>query len=499
MRIRNPSPGAGRAVQAGRFLNFLKKDEVAMRILTANLKFFYQRRGMWLVYCFFLLFSAAFLVAVFSSNPDRRNHVFLFNALMVSLCFGVVCASLWKEALGKAFSFCLPNSRTIPRNMVFLAGVALNVLIALLFAYSRRPETLSAALPLFLPVFFTGMGVFLMGVFSMYQTAFQHLWRLIFFTFPLMAFQFVTKSVEDTLITHSQIIMPIGIGLCVLVWIWMGRKSLRRALCLTPSYSLFDSWNPAKIKQIREQRAARKMNSSDERRRERRETFFVARMKQYDVLSVGRDVWGWLYRFYGNPILKVYPSLILIALLVLLFAYIPTRPMQLWILLMPVIVMGGNLPLPFKQSLLLPAGRKDLYRLVLILLPVYSVLAVVFYATCGVFWQGIFLLVPQVTIRNQTYTCTAFRWEGLAMIPLFIAFCFLLRRFTPRENGFAKALTSMIMIPLFAVVTFLFDHVVSLESAWPFLLIATAAMWALCILAYRNYFQYSRLTWEGRG
>lgn len=470
-----------------------------MRILAANLKFFYQRRGIWLIYFFLLMFSSAFLMSVFSSKPNRRECIYIFNALMASLCFGVACASLWKDALGKAFSFCLPKSQGVPRRMIFLAGVGFNILLTLLFIHSRRLVPFMEALPMATPVFFIGMSFFLLGVLSIYQTTFQHIWRWIFILFPLMSFRIAVHYIEDFLVTHPLLFTSIGVGMCVFVWFRIGQKRLRRALCMTPSYSLFDSWNPTKVKRIREQWAARKTNHSVERCRERRERYFLAHMKQYGVLSTGRYAWGWLYRLFGNTGVKYVPGILVYVLLILLFAYMPSKPMQCWIIIMPAIFMSTSVPLPLKQSILLPAGRKELFRTVLVLLPVYTILAMVFITAGGLFWQGMYTFLPQVTFGDFTFTCGAFHWLDLLLIPMFFPLCFSVRRFFHREDGLGKILVMMIVFLIFVPIIAVFNVIVSLDSYWPFVLILAGVLWLLCFGAYRNYFHRANLTWLGRG
>jgi hypothetical protein len=469
-----------------------------MSILTANLKFFYQRPALWVGYAFISIFSFPLFIPPFSHKPGQPS--FLFHALAVSLVSGFICTSLWKETLGKPFSFCLPKSRHVPGKVILIAGTVINLLISLLYLYGylygRQPETFFFALQIFISAFFSGMSLFLISALLVFQATPNNQGALIFLIIPLLAFPSVTREIEAVLISHPLSLMLLGMGLGLFTWFRMGQRDLRRRLCLLPSLSLFDSWNQTKQKKFRNLALARKSWPQDERRREQWENFFLARMKYYDVLSVGRNVWGNLYRFLGYPGHRPGQIILLIVGIVIFSAFCLHMPNPThWIFFtIPIALAGTSFPLPLRHFLLLPAGRKEQLGTAIVLMPVYTILVIAAFTGVGVFWQGLYTLVPQITISGRTYTCDPFEWTFLYTPLFFLPACFILRRLFVKHTIFIRMILMTVIIPMGCL---LFPWLTQKNPV--ILLTLIAVSWALCFMAYRDYFQRTNLAGQGKG
>jgi hypothetical protein len=463
-----------------------------MNILTANLKFFYQRPALWLVYGFMVLIS----LPLIGSALDHKfiQTTFFPHVYFVSIYSGWICASLWKEALGKPFSFSLPKSRHVPGKVILIAGTVINLLVSLLYSSGRHPETFFLALQIFLPIFFTGMSLFLIAALTTFQANKSVRNFFVFFIFSLFLFSSVSREIESILISHPLIVTLFGMGLVFFTWFRMGQRELRRKLCLTPSLGLFDAWNQNKTKRVREQMAAQKLRPSDERWRDWLENFFLGRMKQYDVMSVGRNVWGYLYLCWGYPGIRLGRLILIVALLIGFYSYCLQKSMQGIIFAFPAAMAGMGFPLPLKHSMLLPVGRKEHFGTAMILMPVYTILVIAALAVVGAFWQGLYILVPHVTISGRTYTCNPFEWTFLYTPLFFLPICLIFRRFLAR---YTILLIMVLMGTTAPFSMFLFPWLTQ-KGLWINLALI-AVSWVLCFLAYRDYFRRANLVGQGRG
>jgi uncharacterized membrane protein len=102
-----------------------------MSILTANLKHLYQRRGLWLVYAFFIVPMFLVIIAMLHKPEAGKGMFTLF--LLLAFIIGFITASLSIEVMNKPFSYCLPGHRKTVRQFIFLIGIAVSLLGSPLF------------------------------------------------------------------------------------------------------------------------------------------------------------------------------------------------------------------------------------------------------------------------------------------------------------------------------------------------------------------------------
>ncbi len=461
-----------------------------MSILTANLKFFYQRPAVW--YWYFFMGLLSFPLA-FSLKPGQPG--FWFHVFFIPMYSGLICGSLLKDALGKPFSFCLPKSRQAPGKIILIVGTVINLLVSLLYIHGHPSETFFSTFQIGISVFFAGMSFFLITAVLGFQANPNGPASIIFVIFFIFLFSpFGSRKIEANLFSHPFIITLFGISLGLFTWFRIGQREVRRRLCLTPSLSMFDGWNHVKTKRVKEQLAAQKMRSGDERWRNRLENFFLAGMKHYNVLSVGRNVWGNLYRFLGNPGHRPGQIILLAVAIVVFFAFCTPKHMQGFIFVIPMVMAGVGFPLPLKHSMLLPAGRKEQIGTAMVLMPGYTVLVIAALVVAGIFWQGLYTLVPQVTVTGQTFTCNPFEWTYLYTPFVFLPMCFILRRYITRYVIFIRMILMMVAVPAGFL---LFPW---LTQKGPLIIIPLAGvLWAVCFLAYRDYFRRANLVGQGKG
>ena len=98
-----------------------------MRILVANLRHLYQRRGLWIVYAGLVLVVVR--GGVLSSLTTKGRG--LFGGFLVgSFLLGLLVATLQMETASQPFSFCLPGHRDAVRRLVFLVGLVVSLALS---------------------------------------------------------------------------------------------------------------------------------------------------------------------------------------------------------------------------------------------------------------------------------------------------------------------------------------------------------------------------------
>jgi len=135
-----------------------------MKPFGANLKTFYQCRGLWLWHFFFLVIAVPTLVRPLH-HPEAGKGFFC-GFMLVTFWTGITAASMAKGILVKPLSFCLPGHGRTARSVLLFAGGVVGALCALtLLAYpGDGPE---AALLLVWNAFVLGAVFYLAGVFAL--------------------------------------------------------------------------------------------------------------------------------------------------------------------------------------------------------------------------------------------------------------------------------------------------------------------------------------------
>ena len=97
-----------------------------MRTTIANLKHLYQCRPFWAFYFLFLVW--VWSLADAGSGGKSFFWVVNFNA-------GLGLGLLQQEILSRPFAFCLPGYRPVPRRMIFIFGIILNLILSSAFIF----------------------------------------------------------------------------------------------------------------------------------------------------------------------------------------------------------------------------------------------------------------------------------------------------------------------------------------------------------------------------
>jgi len=337
--------------------------------MVANLKHFYQRRGLWFWYLVILIQLPPFFIFIF--NPDKPM---LVGILVINMLAGMMVASLQKDTLTKAFTFCLPGHRRLGRRLIFNVGIALNILLSLPFA-AVRDNTSFSLLLLLAGIVSYGMIFYLSSViFIMKSDSYPSIPGLFWVWGLLFAGGFLFHSqIYFALCLAPVVFVLVGVGISVLVWIWLGRDSHARRLCGKFCMDFVDRWNVDKLRRVRQMKEARKRRDNSEHPGWL-ERFTLSRMKRATELSRGRVLWGEFYAA-GGPILSALPKFMLgILLVALLYGYFvgmiqrpvgpsPGIPHPMTALMNVIYILPAFMVvhwiIPVHCSLLTPAGRRE--------------------------------------------------------------------------------------------------------------------------------------------
>src|SRR5512146_1139782 len=107
-----------------------------MHPLLANLKQFYQRRGILLIYGLTSVTAGLFVAAgLFDTDAQEGRFAGL---LILAFASGLLVAVMQMEVLSRPLSFCLPGHHGVVRRLVLALGPATSFVLTLPFlAYPR--------------------------------------------------------------------------------------------------------------------------------------------------------------------------------------------------------------------------------------------------------------------------------------------------------------------------------------------------------------------------
>ena len=416
-----------------------------MSVLTVNLKHLYQRRGLWLVYVILGFFTFVGIALLFE-GPEAGEGRFI--GVVGAFVVGLFLAVLPIEVLSKPFYYCLPGHRKVARRFVFCVGIVFSLFGSLLFFV--YPYLNAGQLVLLVcSAFFAGLISYLLGA-GLAFAARNSVAFIGFLPLIIIAGRFfdLHTVIERVIVENPLVVISVGVLSSCVVWFWLGDEGRARRYCNVP-WAGFDVWNPAKMKKIRRIRMAGKWDKLKKYTSPRMERFFLGRMNKYDYVSAGRYVWGALYAASLVPVLQ-WNSILSIVIIVILNSFFlgymgPAATFMFFF--MPIIVVM-NMRLPVHSSMLISGGRRERFAgtitaVAVAVVPI-SVVAVVMVALSMLFKA----IVPELTLREVTFTYRAIS-AGNLFIPLLITpFAFVIRLIFYRKPVYTMLLLMLIIFLL---------------------------------------------------
>jgi len=476
-----------------------------MSTLTANLKHFYQRPGMWLVYLFVAALSLnnIFLLdkvhAMESIRPGtvplvmaRMTGWFLAFYILVISNFAVYAGSLQMDILNKPAFYILPAHRYISRQVILIAGIVLNLIEAGLIA-----PTLCGSPGRFISVFgsffFLGLSVYLINILLLFYGSASKaipifLYAILFF------FSSVSNALLGTVLHHSMVWVVLGMTLTVFVWYWLGRPEFVRGVASTPLLSGFDLFNKEKVKRF-------KLTAGTGTWGIRYLTnwissFFLGRMAGATPFSFQRNVWGLLY-FYASKIRSGMVGIIILYIGLWLFClYIGGEKVWsdnsvVFLFLVASFVMGANLHIPFYLPLPLPLGRSWRFTSTLAGLGILCLLATAVLLSVAGFSSLLRIWLPEITLGGKRLVMGPvpylFTLSPLILFPI----CFIAETLFPRVT-LLNVVPGFLILFIFLVLPYL-----AFGTLWAYLFFIPPA-WGLLAYALWWFFRKKGLVRVGQ-
>jgi hypothetical protein len=380
-----------------------------MRILLANLKHLYQRRGLWIVYA-----GLALVVWFWSAFSVTKGQVPFGGFLLGSFLLGVLVATLQMETSSKPLSFCLPGHRRAVRRLVLLVGLVVSFVFLLVGVALLAVPSFARSLGLsFMPprwlilvlgaYFCASVTAYLLAagvVFTGMQSALSFMVLVVSMCVMFDVFPPIQYPILHWPAAVMALALVVGLG----SWWWLGRRAWFRRSCATPWIGFFDPWDRSQIQKYRSIYAARVTKNIPPGL----DLFFQRAIGTRRPSSPSKYAWGVLY----TTCVLVGPQwkwlLTFAVLTVTCTAYFP--PMAPGVISVVFFMMTGFVQPPLCTAWLVAGGRKERFFATVALI---LALGVVSALLVGVLAGLTHLLAP---------LAPPIRWKGLTLAPHALSF-----------------------------------------------------------------------------
>ncbi len=459
-----------------------------IRILLANLRHLYQRRGLWLVY--------AVLVPVIglwvSAGLKDQGQGLLGGFLLGSFPLGLLVATLQMETASRPFSFCLPGHRDAVRRLVFLVGLVaslafLLVSLALIASFSFSASGVWSRMP-------PGQIILVLGCFFCASVAVYLLAASVTFTglggrssgsglswmAPVAAVCIlydVSPAVQYPIVHWPVAVMAVALVVGGASWWWLGRRVWLRRNCVTPWIGFFDPWDRSQSQKYRALYAARlTKNVPPELDR-----FFQRIIGTRRPSGLARYAWGALYTTCVLVVPQGKGLLALVLLAVAAAAYFP--PVAPLVTILIAFMMTSLVQSPLCTPLLVAGGRRERFFALVVLIFVLGVAAVLLIGGLVGLTHLLAPLVPPIRWKEHTWNLQAVRFNVLALPLVLLPVVALLQTLFYRKPVALAISIMLVLTPVMVLSMPLSLH----QALTPALAVAgTGLSWGVCVsILYR--------------
>ncbi len=420
-----------------------------MSILSVNLKHFYQRRSMWLVYLVIGIFAFSFgFGGKLAGVPVGKGHFIV--PVVLQFLVGIYAASTPIQTLIKPFSYCLPGHRAVPRKLIFTVGIVTSLLGSLVLPGHSRlwwPWALVTC-----SLFFAGLIVYLIGAALVFGVrncgAVVGLGVWLFFG---AAFLNLHVTAERLVVEYPIVIVPLGLAGGAAVWIWLGRTDWSRRFCAISRLGMLDVWDHNKMKQYARRQAASKWDKLKNHPEPWVERFFLSRMSNCDGLRPGRYIWGGFYTTYAM-VLSNWKGTLTGSLILLMFVLCLSywRPEGTNILFLMAGGMAVNMPLPVHSSMAFPGGRKERFFTSLALTGSIAAANTAVLAVILAVSIGLAPIMPNIPLRDSELSFRAMSPQLLFVPSIIVPIALALRLIIFRSPYSTFASATVVVVLLFS-------------------------------------------------
>jgi hypothetical protein len=382
-----------------------------MRVLLANLKHFHQHRVLMLVIVFYLLLGLCLLA-------QAKEEVALAFLIILDFAVGVTIAVMQMEIVSKAFSFCLPDHRTLVRKLIFLIGLAVSLAFPLLLSrrFAQAGMTAGRSALLWSAAYSAGMIVYLIGAVLGLCVRIP---ALILFLAPWIAFGGILSGlhvrIESAIVDAPVPMIAAAMASGAVFWLWLSRSTWSRDRCTRLWIGFSGLSDPSKIDQcgpvlawVRPKTRACPLVDG----------FFRSMMTRHGRCERLTCVWGavygtvlWNFWLWRQKVAKL--------LMVLLLAgYIPPLVPFIAGLALPMMILSFPASLYLKSFV--ADGRREKFIVLIVILTGLTSMAVLIFVSLAALSNVVALLTPEVRVSDLTFR---YRAIGLKAVWYLIIVC----------------------------------------------------------------------------
>ncbi len=461
-----------------------------MTPLTANLKIFYQRKGLWFWYLILLAQGPVIAMSYHKEEFFNRMHYLIIPMLM-----GMMVGTLQKEIMSRPITFCLPDGRKLYRHIIYGIGALLSLVLTLLYVPLIHSSGIEFIL-ITLALMFINLSVYLFSAQFSYQDSTPNrfswlgpIWAFLFLTIFFGGYFHIWNLIHQI---HWLFIVTLG-GYCYYGWTFFNPEKYTRQFCGRALPGLSGNWtDPAMMRQQVAEFYARK--KPDEGRMSRYEQLTLNMMRNRTLHPTIRHSAGSVYAVIGSAFARGTKQFIFgIMILIVIYGYIMNNFQvgkndfgQIQTNIIYVMPVFGAMMwiLPVHPSLLMPFSRKKRFAASLIAMVTITII------TTG-------LMTSMVAVANlaepympvlpwfgeQGAVFTAPYLTNFYLTPMFMPLGFATGTLFGRRNAvmmFIGPLMFLLAMALSAINTLLL-------AQWYYIVICVLASWIIFTLVlYRH-------------
>ena len=383
-----------------------------MKTVIANLKLYFPSRYFWMAYtCCIIMIMMMYGIMV-----QYKKDQTIFAGILMNLPFlaGFLATIVQISVFNKPVSFCLPGHRQNAKKVLLIISIIASMIFAFISAILLFGNQWPTMIALF---FFINLIFFLIGV----ELTLITKKVLIIVWFVIFAPSLYIRPYEvlgGIIIEHPFILVGIGLLSCILVWLKLNFSQIHRNICAVPQMPIGGLWNREKLEKYNQYRIAVHKGKIKGEIKPSIEKYFLNKMNKYKYYSIGRYIWGNLYKYYGPQISNIQPlSILFIFGLIFTFGY--ARESSIFALFMLVLMSTVFVQLPIYSTMLVSDGRKERFYSSIGLSIAYTIYIFLFCISIITIIHIAKPLMPDITLSERTYKFYALSYT-FNLLPLII-------------------------------------------------------------------------------
>lgn len=334
-------------------------------------------------------------------EPNTIPLVFLAFLFCLSIYVAIAATGLQGSILSKPFSFCLPGHRKVLRLIIFLMGIVLNLVFAVV-AFGFRGLEFSHLLAVALASSSAGMIYYLLCVWIVLSGPKTDFLGFLAMFLVICAIGIYAHEITESIVVPPPLLSIVaGTLTCIISWKGLGRDSLFRRICGTSAFRSIGG-----TQRQEENGGSRKFSIRIPEVLGHEEEFFLGKMKACPAFSARRYALGNIYFAYGR-FFKPWQMTISIMIGVMLFSgYIAPTKDSFVLFILPTLLLL-KLDLIPHRAMLLASGRYVRFCGALATGLAIALLAALSFAILATVSIPLATILPDIPLGHRNYVFSA--------------------------------------------------------------------------------------------